>query len=217
MIYSHVIAGHCFYIFQRRSVLAHMRRLYSRFETPIHPSPEALPRGARKHFNARTPDLLRTCRAVYAETLHLLYSGNTFDTKRIVDFISFTNAPAPQRLHSIRKITAFWKVDTRKCGDGPSLVKSEKWEKAWSILSQMENLRELAVKLQAYGPIASARSKMAKGEAKSPFIQTEREILRLPWTVKLSQKWKLYVNWPQCVLDDFEDAPFAIDRTYTLF
>lgn len=217
IIHRHVITGYFFYIIQRRSGLAHVRRLYSRFETPIHPSPEALLRGARKHFNARVPDLLRTCRAVYVETVHLLYGGNTFDTKRIVDFVSFMDTPARQRFHSIRKITAFWKVDTRKCGNGLPLVKSEKWEKAWSTLSQMENLRELAVKLQAYGPIASAGSKMAKDEAKSPFMQTEREILRLPWTVKLSQKWKLYVNWPQCVLDDVEDAPFAIDRTDTLF
>ena len=220
MIYGHVLTGYFFYIIQKRSQkrsrLAHVRRLYSRFETPILLSPEALLRGAGTDFNARVPKILRTCRAVYAEAIHLLYGGNTFDTKQIGDFVTFMDTPAQQRFHSIRKITASWKVDTRDCGNGLLRFKSEKWEKAWSTLSQMENLRELAVKLHANGPIASAGSTMAKTEVKSPFMQAEREILRLPWTVKLSQKWKLYVNWPQCVLDDFEDAPFAIERTYTL-
>lgn len=220
MIYSHVLTGYVFYILekrsQKRSRLAHVRRLYSRFETPIHLSPGALLRGAGTHFNAPVLKLLRTCRVVYAEAVHLLYGGNTFDTKQIGDFVAFMDTPAPQRFHSIRKITAFWKVDTRQYSIGLPTFKSEKWEKAWSTLSQMENLRELAVRLRANGPIASAGSKRAIDEVKSPLMQVERVLLRLPRTVKLPQKWKLYVSWPQCVLDDFEDAPFAIERTYTL-
>ena len=81
----------------------------------------------------------------------------------------------------------------------------------------MKNLRELAVKLHFYDPETSPYSAMTKDEAKARFMPNEREILRLPWTIRLSQKWKLYVNWPQCVMDDTEDAPFAIERTDTLF
>lgn len=76
----------------------------------------------------------------------------------------------------------------------------------------MDNLRELTVKLRLH-----SYSRKAKDEAKVRFMQTERRILCLPWTVKLSQKWKLYVNWPQCVMYDFDDAPFAIERTDWLF
>lgn len=52
--------------------------------------------------------LLRTCRAIYAETVDMLYRNSTFDVDDMYTFIAFTQNICPRRLRSIRRLTVQW-------------------------------------------------------------------------------------------------------------
>lgn len=68
------------------------------------------------HTHERLPELvsnsnaalLRTCRAIYAETADLLYRNSTFDVDDLYTFIAFTNSVSPRALRAIRKLTVQW-------------------------------------------------------------------------------------------------------------
>ncbi|KAL4954809.1 hypothetical protein BDW69DRAFT_162491 [Aspergillus filifer] len=52
--------------------------------------------------------LLRTCRAIYAESSLALYKNSTFDVDDLTTFIAFSLSISPSALHSIKKLTIQW-------------------------------------------------------------------------------------------------------------
>jgi len=52
--------------------------------------------------------LLRTCRAIYAETEHVLYRNSTFDVDDLYTFIAFTESISDCARRAIRRLTVQW-------------------------------------------------------------------------------------------------------------
>ncbi|MCJ1399356.1 hypothetical protein MMC11_002558 [Xylographa trunciseda] len=101
--------------------------------------------------------LLRTCRTIYIETIHIIYSTNIID----LDFYDFaelnfwTSSIGPLRLAAITSLQLHCDVPFglhRNTSTGPGLVYDmlafELWEEVWKIVAeQMTSLRTLVVRM----------------------------------------------------------------------
>lgn len=112
------------------------------------------------HTHKRLPDnlsnsgaaLLRTCRAIYAETADMLYQNATFDVDDLYTFIAFAKAVGPYHLAAIRSLTVqwtpMWQPLTGK--DHTSSIYAHThsdalWTQFWALVSSLPSLQSLYV------------------------------------------------------------------------
>ncbi|KAJ5569478.1 uncharacterized protein N7459_008908 [Penicillium hispanicum] len=102
--------------------------------------------------------LSRTCRRVYAETIHLLYSTNTFDFNHIDTILSLSETTLRPRLDSLRQIRLqFWFVqefpplEQDTSSNTSTALRTahdlEKWEETCTILTSLKGLAGLYLHL----------------------------------------------------------------------
>ncbi|KAH6717536.1 hypothetical protein BKA61DRAFT_288403 [Leptodontidium sp. MPI-SDFR-AT-0119] len=102
--------------------------------------------------------LLQACRQVYTEAIDILYSSNTFvvSNPAVIEYLPLSLQP--QSLNTIRTLRFVWEllgntVPPTVIHDYPQsllhiqVMHQEKWRKIWDIISAMEGLHELHVKL----------------------------------------------------------------------
>jgi len=92
--------------------------------------------------------LLQTCRKIYVDAVQVLYSSNIFDFDCMEGFISMSCALLPQRFDSIQSLNLDFRFSMSHCflettcfNDWP------RWERTWRVLSSMEALQHLWLRL----------------------------------------------------------------------
>ncbi|KAI4608038.1 hypothetical protein J4E83_009221 [Alternaria metachromatica] len=104
------------------------------------------------------PTVLRACRRMYSEAISYLYRAHTFSLLHITHLL-YLPASIPQpRLNSIRTLHLRWAIRALPyMSRGPSnrvvyRDDTANWEKAWTIIANMQGLRHLRVILMDPSP-----------------------------------------------------------------
>ncbi|KAF2491634.1 hypothetical protein BU16DRAFT_530105 [Lophium mytilinum] len=95
-----------------------------------------------------SPQLLRTCRAVYAEAIEFLYSANVFSFRSQKTLARFLADVAPEKLALVRVVH----LDVVPCQNATSLGYHHEMECAFSairVAARLPGLRELEVRAHA--------------------------------------------------------------------
>lgn len=132
--------------------------------------------------------LLRTCRAIYAETADLLYRNSTFDVDDLYTFIAFAQGICPRRLRSIRRLTVQWMPvwqplsgQDHKESIFAHTHSDALWIQFWSRVASLPALQELRFSIDLgrfTGTIVGGGRVVAAGQ-KLPLVLTE------PWLLPL--------------------------------
>ena len=132
--------------------------------------------------------LLRTCRAIYAETADLLYRNSTFDVDDLYTFIAFTQNICPRRLRSIRRLTVQWMPvwqplsgQDHKESIFAHTHSDALWAQFWSRVASLPALQELRLSIDLgrfTGTSIGGGAVLIAGQ-KLPLILTE------PWLLPL--------------------------------
>lgn len=106
------------------------------------------------HLSDSGAALLRTCRAIYAESADLLYRNSTFDVDDLHTFIAFTRTLTPHRLRAIRRLTLQWMPVWQPLSgqDHPASIYAHThsdalWTQFWAAVAALPALRELRLSL----------------------------------------------------------------------
>lgn len=132
--------------------------------------------------------VLRTCRAVYAETADLLYRNSTFDVDDLFTFIAFAQSISPRRLRAIRKLTVQWMPVWQPLTgqDHPGSIYAHThsdalWMQFWATVASLPALRELRLSIDLgrfTGTITGGGAVVVAGQ-RLPLVLAE------PWLLPL--------------------------------
>lgn len=87
--------------------------------------------------------LLKTCRKVYTEAAHVLYTANTFDVNRLTTFLDFSRTIIPSQLAAITSLHLSWLTSEIIIAPGQP-DNFRRWTKCWCIIANdMPGLRDL--------------------------------------------------------------------------
>ncbi|KAI8682491.1 hypothetical protein NCS56_00372100 [Fusarium sp. Ph1] len=95
--------------------------------------------------------LLRTCKQIYLETLHILYSQNSFKFHTMEAFYRFLLLSPHDGLQSIRYLTiqwsgfAYWAVYQDENTGEPLHEHDESWQEICDAIAVMDNLKSLSI------------------------------------------------------------------------
>ncbi|KAJ5307252.1 hypothetical protein N7476_007908 [Penicillium atrosanguineum] len=148
------------------------------------------------HTHEQLPDLvsdgnvslLRTCRAIYAETADLVYRNSTIDVDDLYTFIAFSEAISLRARNAIRRLTVQWMpvweplagLDHK--GSIYAHTHSDAlWTSFWARVAQLEGLRELnlSVDLGRFtGTVTGGGAVVVAGQ-KLPLVLKERWLVPL--------------------------------------
>ncbi|KAJ5714260.1 uncharacterized protein N7483_011441 [Penicillium malachiteum] len=98
--------------------------------------------------------LLLSCRAIYAESIDLLYRQNTFDVDDLYTFIAFASSIGPVLLNTIRRLSVQWMPvwqplsgQDHKGSIYAHTHSDALWTEFWAVVSGMTGLRELGLSI----------------------------------------------------------------------
>lgn len=98
--------------------------------------------------------LLRTCHAIYAEAIPVLYNSNVFTIASPIVLIYLHDyVLLPQRFSEIRHLNLFWTYFSDAalfCGRMYAPYDDESWTRLWDLIAGM-NLRTLGIRLEYVG------------------------------------------------------------------
>lgn len=132
--------------------------------------------------------LLRTCRAIYAETANILYRYSNFDVDDLYTFIAFAKTIGPYHLGAIRRLTVqwtpMWQPLTGK--DHTSSVYAHThsdalWTQFWALVSSLPSLQYLDLSLDLgrfTGAVTGGGTVVVAGQ-RLPLVLTETWLLPL--------------------------------------
>ncbi|OCL03295.1 hypothetical protein AOQ84DRAFT_356975 [Glonium stellatum] len=152
--------------------------------------------------SAKLLPLLRTCRLVYSEAVDILYSRNTFRFEHLDTFIHFSTVILPSRFNSIRSLQIYWyfkrDIYLNSSFSYPPYDKAT-WEKACSILANIDALRYLTLTLGARSWHQTSKDKLLQSLMQ---IQPRKRFeVTVPWV------------WPgleEVEREKLEGMPFTI-------
>lgn len=154
-IYKYVVGGNLIHILRKGKHLAHVRCTYDNltdFERGCRPYAACTVYdeiGAIASTSNGNVALLRTCRAVYAEAVEILYATNIFDFDHQDLFLLFARGVAPQRLGLVRRMhlscRGIFLGLPFKFEHGAGL---SGWDSMWAVVAQaMPGLRHLRMRV----------------------------------------------------------------------
>ncbi|KAI2467338.1 hypothetical protein F4781DRAFT_402525 [Annulohypoxylon bovei var. microspora] len=153
--------------------------------------------------------LLLSCRQVYSEAIHFLYSNNSFDTI-FPEFIAYLpGLVLPQRFSAIRSVHLQWTFDLPPqlppYGRSGPRHDDMMWVKVWSTLTQMKGLTELRVEI---------RIPEGSEWALPLWAEKEVDVLRPLREVEVAGNFELILPFPSNASDtEMEGLPCQIQRT----
>jgi len=109
--------------------------------------------------------LLRTCRAIYSEAIKILYSKNIFHFYDPGDIRYFARAILPQRLGTIQSIIMDWEerfsiFNPENMDPLQDDAEWYAWRDTWRIISSMQGLKEVRVRLKSHKFIVTKARRM---------------------------------------------------------
>ena len=210
-IYSHAVAYRVIHITLLQSRLGHVTCCepfggpvpHDCWHRPPHSPQWDHDQRHKSHCDDRDglSNLLKTCRQIYCEAIDIFYASNTFIIHRFRTLYLLAGTVLPHRLRCIRSFHMVWSSDSRRPTQNSERRRQREWERAWSILSSLTELRYLQVEL-------------GYGFSYSPSRRSAEETMFTPaWKVRLAQKWQLCTPWGDTGAD-FTAAPFNVVRDY---
>ncbi|KAL4875124.1 hypothetical protein BJY04DRAFT_167582 [Aspergillus karnatakaensis] len=148
----------------------------------------------------RVLPLLCTCRAVYAESISLLYTANTLFFMDLRTVCALPRSLVPARLASIRSIRinlyAF-------LNEAVPVHIQEAWKPACDVLAAMPRLSELIINLGVKQTSSSAPTPNATG-----LLEPLRRVRAEKFIVKVPPNGD-----PESIIDGVDDVPFTVQPT----
>lgn len=113
--------------------------------------PTSAPREANAQATGLLP-LLVSCRRIYSEAIHVLYSTNTFEfTQNFAAFTFLKVTLPPQRLASLRSLHLHMRIPRHPATNKRA---TRDWQNLWSFFAnEMVGLRDLSMELQMLQPM----------------------------------------------------------------
>ncbi|CAF9936020.1 MAG: hypothetical protein ALECFALPRED_006662 [Alectoria fallacina] len=161
-IYELALGGNFLSIRPKYCKTAHMRlSMPYPFITPHHllfdGLPEAQPNLYPNQFSTTGLPLLLTCRSIYREAIHLLYSSNTFFISDLSVLIRWADRPLLrlQRLAEIRHLSVRWVYysdSEQSRGSTAAPYDWRTWCRFWEIVAtHMPGLKKLELRIEYLG------------------------------------------------------------------
>ncbi|KAF2495742.1 hypothetical protein BU16DRAFT_618497 [Lophium mytilinum] len=139
-----------------------------------------------------SPQLLRTCREVYAESIEFLYSSNIFSFRSPYTLERFVDGLTPQSRDDVRAFHLDLKL--------PSLgAPKDGWKSIQDMLPLLPGLRELEIRVHCYQGLRAAREEKGLDLLREMAVENEH----FPRT-------RLYLPVGVLVHDWMHQAPFEV-------
>ena len=154
-IYFYALGGNLIHIVRKGKNLGHVRcKLmhqtdFTRSCRPaaLRTSPE-LTSGVLAFTSNGNLALLRACRQIYIEAVHILYASNTFDFDHQDMFLYFSSGILPQRLAAIKHLHLNLDIENVKKPQLGSKEQRNAWCQLWQIVAKsMSSLTHLHIRL----------------------------------------------------------------------
>ena len=123
----------------------------------FHGASEAQPFLYPNHFSTTGLPLLLTCRSIYREAIHLLYTSNTFFISDLSALNHWADLPLlrPQRLAEIRHLSVRWAYYSDPehfLGSAAAPYDWGTWSRFWEIVAtHMPGLKKLELRMEYLG------------------------------------------------------------------
>ncbi|RSL57031.1 hypothetical protein CEP53_006625 [Fusarium sp. AF-6] len=194
-IWAYVVGGHDVTIIRKINKLSHAifpmdtERVHKAERVPTRKSWRA-PLGYEKRYKATERmseldllPLLLTCKQIYLEALHVLYSQNSFKVHTMEAFYRFLLRSPHNGLQSIRYLTIqwsgfayWWEYQNEDTGE-PMHEHDESWQEICDAIAAMDNLKSLSIVVP---PGIENRSRRAGAEKHDVITKISLPLAGLP-------------------------------------
>lgn len=192
LIYTEILGGNVLHIVKREKRLGHSRCTVNRLLQD------------ERVYVCRSPTdrdlmpMLKSCRKVYLEAIHLLYSRNVFAVNCMDSLIYLSYTTLSHRFNAIRALDICWDFNIDDIFELSARIELEipfyerikipgapyceisNWNLAWRVIAGMQGLQELRVRIVAntpFGPRAEASLLEPLGRVQ----QTSLFEVEVPW------------------------------------
>lgn len=132
-------------------------------------------------------ELLRTCRLIYTEGSHLLYSTPDFWVDNVDTMLSWKESVLPSRFNHVRSLDLKYGLMFGTRGQAEFDAAGDKWRAHWEIVGDMGALRHLTVRLRITNPTVHAHHTLIPAD--------DEEILMPLESVTVPEDFVVIVDW----------------------